>query len=107
MVGPMEGEVKTPFSATFAITTGAFTAVEGIGEGPRLKLLLGLRELVLRRVFKVARWWFWKVWVVSRETLVAELASVRGIAKEPGAIVWLLHRAGEIQWKSEIGRAHV
>lgn len=92
MVGPMEGEVKTPFSATFAITTGALIAVEGIGEGPRLKLLLGLREPVLRRAFKVARCWLWNVWIASREALVAELPSVRGIAKEPGAIVWLLHR---------------
>lgn len=98
MVGSMEGEVKTPFKTTFAITTGTFVAVEGTWEGPRLEFpFMGLRELVLRRVFKVARRWLWKFWITSRETLVADWPSVRGIAKEPGAIVWLLHRAGEIQ----------
>lgn len=99
-VGSMEGEVKTSFTATFAVTTGTFIAVEGTGEGPRLKFLLGLRELVLRgvlrRISKVARRWFWEVWIASWGALVSEWLSTKGIAKEPGVIVWLLHRPGGI-----------
>ena len=78
--------VKTPFKTALATTT--VTVVEAAWE----TMMLRLRQLVLRRrVEAVVGSWIWEVWIDSWGSLVANGFSTRGVTKEPGGVVGLLH----------------